>query len=79
MPREASRITLEIDEIRVKRIWDITTADAKAEGITETQDVDYISPFVGLWNSIYLKQGLDWEANPWVWVVEFHGVEKVQG
>ncbi|MDK4215868.1 hypothetical protein [Pantoea agglomerans] len=86
MPRWASRITLEITGVRVERLWDITEEDAKAEGCTfealrfkpgtrEVEEMGHtaVYQFGGLWQSIY---GADsWQANPWVWVVEFKRVE----
>lgn len=82
MPRCASRITLEITNVRVERLQDISEADAKAEGVIgEKEAADaglgwYDKPrraFRFLWQSI---NGADsWEANPWVWVVEFRRVE----
>ncbi|PEI02675.1 hypothetical protein CRM79_05270 [Pantoea agglomerans] len=76
MPRWASRITLEITGVRVERLNDISEDDAKAEGApTEccvTGDKHFLG-FRSLWRSIY---GADsWQANPWVWVIEFKRVE----
>lgn len=69
MPRWASRITLEITAVRVERLQDISEADAIAEGGTEHFNIDWFGP---LWASIY---GVDsWNANPWVWVIEFRRV-----
>lgn len=66
MPRWASRITLEITGVRVERLQDISEADAIAEGGTKHFNIDWFGP---LWASIY---GVDsWNANPWVWVIEF--------
>lgn len=65
MPREASRITLEIVGVRVERLQDITDAEARAEGFKD------VGAFADCWNSIYKN----WHENPWVWVVEFKRVE----
>ena len=86
MPRWASRILLEITDVRVERLQDISEAQALAEGIYSdpavngmyTADGDnYTSKqdgpgraFADLWKST----GGDWVANPWVWVVEFKRV-----
>jgi hypothetical protein len=89
MPRWASRITLEIDEIRVERLQDITEADATNEGFKagyssfgdgKFEDVlehewTTKEEFRDLWNSIYSKRGYGWEANPLVWVIKFHRLE----
>lgn len=70
MPRKHSRITLEITGIRVERLKDITEEDAIREGINNMGSVmRHVGFFQDLWESI---NGPDsWEANPWVWVVEF--------
>ncbi len=90
MPRWASRITLEIVNVRVERVWEITTEDVLAEGIKQTKDGFYLAPLTGvvdfpwgnavpafasLWNEINDKRGYGWDVNPWVWVIEFKRLE----
>jgi hypothetical protein len=86
MPRVASRINLEITDIRIERVQDITREDALAEGLKKwPHKNDYAYGFNGgavnghgsptgafqaLWNSIYKN----WADNPFVWVVEFRRV-----
>lgn len=75
MPRWASRLTLEVTDIRVERLHDITEADAKAEGAIAWHDtIDgtvYIPEFKMLWDNINAKRGYPWASNPWVWAVKF--------
>ncbi|WP_264883765.1 ASCH domain-containing protein [Enterobacter roggenkampii] len=81
MPRWASRLTLGITGVRVERLRDLSEDDAKSEGITPPSGGvlpgwEYRINFRDLWMSIY---GADnWEANPWVWVIEFKVVPNVQ-
>ena len=73
MPRWASRITLEITDIRVERLQEITEEDAVAEGIMPEQhpfDAPPAMRYATLWDSINGKKH-SWESNSWVWVIEF--------
>lgn len=81
MPRWACRIVLEIVSVRVERLNDISEADAGAEGIDfmrRFQDFDETITakdcFEVLWESINGPES--WQANPWVWVVEFKRVQQ---
>jgi hypothetical protein len=78
MPRWASRLTLEITEIRVERLQDITDADAIAEGCEDpTSEHISIAPgfmrevFKGGWDYLNAKRGFGWDANPFVWAISF--------
>ena len=77
MPRTACRIILEVLNVRVERVQDITGDDAVAEGVPCTKlGLTYEknlcrAQFADLWNSINLSRGYGWDTNPWVWVVEF--------
>jgi hypothetical protein len=75
MPREASRITLEITNIRVERLLDITESDACKEGDPNqgliASENDHTTWFQYLWDSINAKRGYSWESNPWVWCISF--------
>lgn len=88
MPRWASRILLEITDVRVERLNSISEEDARAEGIIDggclncgepepcgcaNPEPDATDAFAYLWQSIYGQE--NWLANPWVWVIEFKRVE----
>lgn len=84
MPRWASRITLEITEVRVQRLQEISEEDAKAEGLSFVADgcarfgveglasswCDCpVTAYAALWESI--NGPGSWDANPYVWVISF--------
>jgi len=80
MPRWASRITLEITGVRVKRVQEINTDDCKAEGISgytfaraccSDNPPDPRWKFIELWDSLNAKRGYGWEVNPFVWCISF--------
>lgn len=95
MPKAAARIWLEVTDVRVERLQDITEESARKEGVLspyEYADNDEywevtgrnslpadIAAFSALWESTIKKSDLDcygWDANPWVWVIEFQRCEK---
>jgi hypothetical protein len=78
MPRWASRITLEITDVRVQRVQDISATDAWAEGIPHSPDVNPMHEFEELWDSINESRGFGWNANPYVWALTFRRVEQSQ-
>ena len=84
MPRWASRLTLEVESIRVERLHDISEEDAQAEGVQVAcegrengngrmllENSCYKLGYRLAWDSLNKKRGLGWGMNPWVWVVEF--------
>ncbi|KIF80798.1 hypothetical protein [Noviherbaspirillum autotrophicum] len=87
MPRAACRIVLEVTGVRVERLQDISEADAIAEGIERSGECnwcDYLDygyndftnarySYRTLWESI--NGAGSWNANPWVWVIEFKRVD----
>ncbi|HBR2265426.1 TPA: morphogenetic protein [Klebsiella pneumoniae] len=74
MPRWASRILLEITDVRVERLRSMSQDDARAEGvIAASGPMEAGLAFRELWDSIYGEES--WKANPWVWVIEFKRVE----
>ena len=94
MPKEAARIWLKVKDVRVEHLQDISEEQAKAEGAIDnggfihSPDNEYNSihtakeHFKQIWNSTIKKSDLDrygWDANPWVWVIEFERCEKPEG
>jgi hypothetical protein len=90
MPRALSRITIEITNVRVERLQDISEGDAKSEGVDAEFEFDletlmnkqtvfeklqtFFFGFKHVWKKI--NGPGSWDANPWVWVIEFKRVEE---
>jgi len=81
MPFGVRRITLEVTDVRVERLMDISEDDARAEGVEPDfgnahtcASRDYRRTFERLWHEINGKRA-PWESNPWVWVVSFKRVD----
>lgn len=89
MPSWASRITLEITDVRAERLQSISESDAHAEGAIygpllpmawskpncESDDACMRSRFAALWDRLNATRGYGWDVNPWVWTIEFRRIE----
>jgi hypothetical protein len=84
MPRRASRLTLNITEVRVQRLQDISEADARAEGvgfdpceggaffvpgISGCASDSAVDSFRRLWQ--HINGSGSWDATLWVWAITF--------
>lgn len=86
MPRRASRILLEITDVRAEPLQEITENDAISEGIDRFGETSWLGApgtppesdprqaYRHLWDSINAKRGLGWNANPFVWAISFKRV-----
>lgn len=83
MKRSQSRLTLLIKNITVERLQDISEEDAIKEGVQRcddwtgcADDIDFRDAFMFTWNDIYKNDPIkSWEANPFVWKIEFEVVK----
>lgn len=78
MPRWASRILLEITDVRVERLNAISEEDAMAEGVTLPANT--CTMYDGIWRDEYsllwdqINGAGSWAANPWVWAISFRRI-----
>lgn len=83
MPRWASRISLEVIQVKVERLQQINDADIQAEGIERRHVMRqgkesncWRWSFAETWDAINAKRGYSWESNPWVWLLEFRPISE---
>lgn len=78
MPKEAARIFLKVANVRVERLQDIMKSPSGANNQVVKEGFTYGCDFVAVWNSTIKKKDLGkygWDANPWVWIIEFEKME----
>lgn len=78
MPKELCRIWLEITDIRIERLSDITWQDIEKEGIEVEKPETLMSrTHAELWEELWINiNGQEsWNENPWLWVIEFKRIE----
>ena len=81
MPKEAARIFLRVTGVKLQRLNDMSEEDAMHEGFPDGRE-EVISPlarFSILWDKTVKREDIDqygWNANPWVWAIEFERVDK---
>lgn len=84
MPKEAARIFLKVKSVKPKRLQSMTDKDAECEGAGcfypgTNMVVNEQMNFINIWNDTIKPAERDkygWNANPWVWVIEFERCEK---
>ena len=87
MPKEAARLFLRVTGVRCERLQEITSGEAVAEGIqsnlrSPSEAADALIAFEALWNNTVRQDAMKrwgWNANPWVWVIEFERIDKPKG
>lgn len=78
MPKQAARIWLKVMDVKVEQLQEITIDGCEEEGCWSGHNGD-IFVFMALWDSTIKKADRNrygWNANPWVWVIEFERCEK---
>lgn len=86
LPRELCRLRLRVEDVRVKRLQEISAEEVQSEGVTRDDEFllrydsrhlsageIYRRAFKHLWNEIHGTGA--WDENPWVWVVEFSRID----
>ena len=79
MPREAARLFLRVTDVRVERLQDINLDPPGPKNQVVREGLRYLSDFIAVWDRTIKPADLHlygWEANPWVWVIEFERISK---
>lgn len=79
MPPEAARIFLRVTAVRAERLRDIFEDPPGPENQVVREGLKYGCDFIATWeNTIKPKERTTygWEANPWVWVIEFEQIKE---
>lgn len=77
MPKEAARIFLKVTGVRVERLQDIMKDPLGPQNQIVREGCKYGCDFIAEWENTIPKANRSqygWDANPWVWVIEFERV-----
>mgnify|MGYP000407702455 CR=1 FL=1 len=79
MPREAARIFLRVTGVREERLQDINLDHPGPKNQVVREGFHYLCDFIAVWERTIKpadRSSYGWEANPWVWVIEFERISK---
>lgn len=81
MPKEAARLFLRVTDVRVERLQNISDKDIIREGTPDSGRLEANRGYFAddIWDETIKKADLSrygWDANPWVWVIEFERISK---
>ena len=79
MPREAARIFLRVTDVRVERLQDINLDPPGPGNQVVREGLHFLCDFIAVWEGTIKpadRPSYGWEANPWVWVIEFERISK---
>lgn len=80
MTRWAARTFLELEDVRLERVREITPDGVRREGLArgllEASDGELVDNFAMLWDKINGDRGYDWSANPLCWVLRFRAIPR---
>lgn len=82
MPREAARIFLRVTGVRAERLQDINLDPPGPDNQVIKEGLHYLCDFIAVWEMTIKPANrplYGWDANPWVWVIEFERCEKPEG
>lgn len=79
MPREAARIFLRVTGVRAERLQDINLDHPGPKNQVVREGFHYLCDFIAVWERTIKpadRSSYGWEADPWVWVIEFERISK---
>lgn len=79
MPKDAARLFLRVTDARVERLQDIFKDPPGPKNQVVREGFRYGCDFIATWQNTMSRKDLPvygWDANPWVWVIEFERVSK---
>lgn len=83
MPKEAARIFLRVKDVQVERLKDICDKyEYGPDHPVAKEGFKYTCDFIATWENTIKPSDRDrhgWEANPWVWVIEFERCDRPEG